>query len=211
MSAVDDSFNVDRNITGNWTFDSSFTLILADTAGQDAGSVVYFEGDSILYFKQAHSGRRDEWVSLFHTLAHNVGEARDSTATLALTQNVKTLITNSHGTLLNKIETEGIIWRGDSLQIVRAGDYELFFSISSTGTADDDIVIYVNAGGVVAYKIPYNITKTGGSGGAGARSFTKYLAGLSKNDIVSFEVTNTKNNNDIVITDMEVYLRWDHD
>ena len=141
---------------------------------------------------------------------HGVGSA-DSVVgyTPNVTQWVYTKInTSSAENGMSWHEADGITCAGDSITILKSGHYVIHFSITLSGTNQNDywrIKAYKNGGGF-PHPLGRFRWKSNGSGVTDTKTFFWYTDDTAVGDIITFAVTNETASRNPTIVDMKIYI-----
>lgn len=199
-----------QNIIGLKTFDN----LVADSINVDSiniASVLTLNGinaDSIIGLDQATGNIGNSTAGLDTVFADKFSGTMigtygtqgfaDSSLTIPMTQSIYTTITNPGDALYITGVTSGdLVFTGDSIQVVTAGDYMIIWDLSYSGANTDEyhISIWVN-----------NVEQAGK--GEGIRDMTGTQIGLSCGHTiltipathwVSLRIKNVNNNNDATV------------
>lgn len=104
-------------------------------------------------------------------------------------------------------EADGITIAGDSITIIKAGDYLFMFSASITGGTGEDyhVKLFVNS---VKAATPQGGLRFSTDGNSNYQSigWWWYKKSLSVGDRITFHIANLTNNNDPTISSVKVYV-----
>ena len=136
---------------------------------------------------------------LTYDYRHAVAYGEALTYTPAVTQNVYTKLTPT----LTTSEADGITIAGDSIKIIKTGDYYVNVVCTFSGANGNDwrLKLYRSRSGVLtAVSGSNHVTSTGASNYVTLNYFW-YVVDAAVDDGYSFRMTNTTNNDDPTITD----------
>jgi len=129
----------------------------------------------------------------------------DSAYVLPITEDIFTPITNLNNNLyVDGIEVGDLVFTGDSIQVVTAGNYEINWDISCKGATTDDYIfsIFVD-----------NVRQTGKGGSH--RDMTGTTIGsvsghtiltIGANEWISLRISNTANSNDVTLVSGNIVI-----
>jgi len=131
----------------------------------------------------------------------------DSAAVVALTQNVWAKITNAANDLFTTVDADGITMAGDSITVVTAGDYMLWFGLSFSGGASDvwHVAIYKNA--VIT---PFEMHRNTGNNQIGNANLNALFDNLVAGDDISVYIRNTGDNDDATLISSQLMIYMIH-
>jgi hypothetical protein len=140
-----------------------------------------------------------------YELPHAASFLEDITYDLTLTtKDTYYKITPTFPTTGTNIEVDGITFAGDSLTIIKAGDYFIQFGFSMTsGTNNEEYKWAIFKNGVKQYGQKRTWTTNNVVGG----NIVMYLTDLAAGDDISFRMTNLSNNTDVArLSNLNFYI-----
>ena len=200
-SAKTPAYTLDVLGTGYFSDD----LTVNDTVYFTGAGNIMTTGNGTMHFGVG-TGKVNITGDLNYDLCHGYYYFSERSEIINLTQNVYSKITKAGNNLWTNEESNGITFAGDTVTIVRPGDYVITFNFSGAGAGTNDnyrFKLYKN-GVAILGSCTAKSTKA-------EVNWTWHCEDLVAGDDLSIRVTNTVDNDDITAENASLYIRKEHD